>query len=243
MPKFLAPKPKTNRSFFIELDGKNVEIFPKLNQRAKRLILRQNSMADGFKLTMPPRVSLAQAKRFCHQHASWMSGRLAAQGQLTCFAHGQFIPLRGQQYQLVFLDKLRGITEIHQNQIWVTGGADFAPRRLVNWLKQQAKTDIQIAINKYEPLLDVKHSRLTIRDTKSRWGSCSSSKALSFSWRLVMAPPDVLDYVVAHELAHILEMNHSAKFWQHVSAVCSHRAVSQKWLKLNGGQLHQIRVK
>lgn len=240
---FLKPQKPKQTLIFLELDGRQIEILLIRNKRSKRLTLRQNLSGGNFKLSMPMRGTIAQAKAFCQQHKSWIADKSASMQDMICFEQGQYIPLRGGQVKLVFLDQLRGQTQEIDHELRVTGGTDYAPRRLTTWLKAEAKADILIAIDKYQPLLKVKHSKLTIRDTKSRWGSCSSTKALSFSWRLVLAPSDVLDYVVAHELAHILEMNHSAKFWAHVDRVCPHMNDSRKWLKTKGGQLHQIRVK
>lgn len=241
----LTKKPASRAVTELILDGENGEITVLLNRnkRAKRLTLRQNLSGGNFKLTMPVRSTIAQARAFCQQHLAWMQKHAVTMQDATHFQHDNFIPLRGKMVKLVFLDQSRGQIQHIDNELHVPGGTAHAPRRLVTWLKAEAKKDILLGIEKYQPLLDVKHSKLTIRDTKSRWGSCSSSKALSFSWRLVMAPEDVLDYVVAHELAHILEMNHSANFWAHVAKVCPHMKPSQKWLKTNGGQLHQIRVK
>lgn len=240
----LKPKKKPKiQALNIDLNGQNVKILLSRNKRSKRLTLRQNLSDGNFKLSMPIRGTIAQAEAFCRQHTSWIAEKSADMQNMMRFEHGQYIPLRGKPVKLIFIDQLRGQTKLIDREIHVTGGVDYAPRRLTNWLKGEAKNDILIAIDKYQPLLDVKYSKLTIRDTKSRWGSCSSSKALSFSWRLVLAPEDVLDYVVAHELAHILEMNHSAKFWAHVDKVCPHMKNSQNWLKTNGGQLHQIRAK
>lgn len=235
-------KPKQSH-IVIDANGTQVKISLSRNKRSKRLTLRQNVSDGNFKLSMPMRGTIKQAEAFCRQHSAWIAKKSADMQDMIKFADGQYIPLHGQPVKLVFLEPLRGKTQLNDNEIHVYGGAQYAPRRLTTWLKDQAKKDILQAIEKYQPLLQVKYSKLTIRDTKSRWGSCSSSKALSFSWRLVMAPQNVLDYVVAHELAHILEMNHSPQFWAHVDAVCPHMKASQKWLKTNGGQLHHIRVK
>lgn len=247
--KIKSPKKTKNTAstvIIIEIDGQPINIQLTRNKRSKRLTLRQNLSGGNIKLSMPLRASIKQAKAFCNLHATWIVEKLAEMQDMPSFADGQYIPLRGKMVKLVFLDQLRGQTKFvateDSDELQVTGGQEFAPRRLTTWLKAEAKKDILIAMEKYQPLLKVKYSKLTVRDTKSRWGSCSASRALSFSWRLVLAPPECLDYVVAHELAHILEMNHSAKFWAHVDRVCPHMKTSQKWLKTNGGQLHQIRV-
>ena len=246
--KLLKLKQKPNKPKIVEFisvadANQSFKIFLKRNKRAKRMTLRQNIADGSFSLTMPQRGNLSHAKAFCESHIKWISTQANLQDDVKILKNGQIIPLRGQDYKLVFIDKLRGVITQTDHEIIVTGGDDFAPKRLAKWLKAEAKTDIQKAIDKYEPLLNVKHSKLAVRDTTTRWGSCSTNKSISFSWRLILAPSDILDYVVAHELAHILEMNHSSKFWHHVEAVCDHTQQSRDWLKLNGGKLHKIRIK
>ncbi len=236
-------KKTTKKSIIVSNKDQDFEIFLRRNKRAKRLILRQNINDGQFALTLPPRASITSAENFCQSHIGWILNKFKTRSPLIKLKHGQLIPLRGEDYKLIFTDKLRGKIEQTKSEIIITGGEDFAPNRLKNWLKLQAKNDTIHAINKYQPMLNVKHNKLTIRDTKSRWGSCSSQKNLSFSWRLIMAPSYVLDYVVAHELAHILEMNHSPKFWAHVNKVCPHTKQAQNWLKENGSGLHVLQVK
>ncbi len=249
LPDFLFNNQKNSKSsrkvteFNIESEDRVFQISLRRHKSAKRMILRQDVAHGGFKLTIPERGTIAAAKQFCYQNLTWIENKSLNNQDIVKFQHGKSIPLRGQPYNLIFLSQLRGKTQISDDSITVTGGTEFAPRRLLNFLKAEAKTDIMRAIEKYEPLLNVKHNKVTVRDTTSRWGSCSASKALSFSWRLVMAPSPVLDYVVAHELAHILEMNHSTKFWAHVARVCPDMKQSQTWLKVRGGQLHQFHVK
>lgn len=247
LPEFITGnKKKVSKAitaFELVHEGQIYEILLTRNKRSKRMTLRQDITKGKFRVTIPVRVTIAQAKYFCMQHITWIAEQTSSNANAKRFEHGQKIPLRGQEVTLVFHDKLRGQTNLLGSDLNVMGGTQHAPRRLTSWLKEQAKQDILASIAKYEPLLGVRHSKLTIRDTKTRWGSCSSTKALSFSWRLVFAPNNVLDYVVAHELAHILEMNHSSKFWAHVEKICPHMQESKQWLKLNGGQLHQIHIK
>ena len=90
--------------------------------------------------------------------------------------------------------------------------------------------------------LGVKVKRLSIRDQSSRWGSCTSAGSLSFSWRLILAPPYVLDYLAAHEVAHLVEMNHSARFWRVVGRVCGHVERAKTWLDTHGNDLHRYGI-
>ena len=90
--------------------------------------------------------------------------------------------------------------------------------------------------------LGVKVKRISIRDQSSRWGSCTSAGSLSFSWRLILAPPYVLDYLAAHEVAHLVEMNHSARFWRVVGKVCPHTERAKTWLDTHGNDLHRYGI-
>ncbi|MEL6746154.1 MAG: M48 family metallopeptidase, partial [Pseudomonadota bacterium] len=115
-------------------------------------------------------------------------------------------------------------------------------KRIYGDLKRQAKQDLTKAVAYYASELGVKPKSITLRDTTSRWGSCSSSGALNFSWRIILAPPDVLNYLAAHEVAHLREMNHSDRFWAHVKAICPDMDAQKAWLRAHGQKLHAVTV-
>jgi predicted metal-dependent hydrolase len=120
----------------------------------------------------------------------------------------------------------------------VSGHFEHAPRRLENWLRKRAAEAIRARVDSHCESLGLSCRRIGVRDQKSRWGSCSSNGNLSFSWRLIMAPPHVLDYVAAHEVAHLREMNHSPRFWALVRRAVPEYEKAQGWLKANGQELH-----
>jgi len=132
------------------------------------------------------------------------------------------------------------IRDLPSRALMVRGEPRHQPRRIIDFLKREAKADLERASQGYARAMDVRYSQLTVRDTTSRWGSCSSNGTLSFSWRLIMAPPRVLDYVAAHEIAHLMEMNHSPDFWAHVYRHCPHTDWSRKWLRKHGHTLHKL---
>jgi predicted metal-dependent hydrolase len=116
------------------------------------------------------------------------------------------------------------------------------PRRVLDFLKKQAREDLSNAIDFHAERLGVKPKSISIRDSKTRWGSCSSNGTLSFSWRIILAPSDILDYLAAHEVAHLREMNHSPRFWKLVEDTCPHTKQSRAWLKAHGAILHALVV-
>jgi predicted metal-dependent hydrolase len=124
----------------------------------------------------------------------------------------------------------------------VAGGVEHVDRRVSDFLKREARHDLQRSAEAYADELGVKVKRLSIRDQSSRWGSCTSAGSLSFSWRLILAPPYVLDYLAAHEVAHLVEMNHSARFWRVVARVCGSVERAKVWLDTHGNDLHRYGI-
>lgn len=155
-------------------------------------------------------------------------------------APGAVIPFRGTLHE-IREHPARGPAPVwrEENVIWVSGDAAHAPRRVLDFLKNEGRKAFEICALEHAEKLGVKPSRITVRDTNSRWGSCSSARSLSFSWRLILAPDFVLDYVVAHEVAHLREMNHSPRFWAHVKNLIADKAIAQDWLHANGRELQR----
>jgi len=121
----------------------------------------------------------------------------------------------------------------------VAGDVTHAPRRLGDWLVDQARRDLDARVSWHSRRLGVKASRISVRDQTSRWGSCSTTGALSFSWRLILAPRHILDYVAAHEVAHLAEMNHGPKFWALVRRTMPDMDEARRWLQIYGMDLHR----
>ncbi len=128
-------------------------------------------------------------------------------------------------------------THIERDILWVSGEINFLPRRVSDFIKKEFLSYLRPKIIEKEKILGVNHSRLTLRDTTSRWGSCSSTKALSFCWRLAMTPEFVIDYLVAHEVAHLKHLDHSPAFWKTVAELTPHAFQAKKWLKENGKEI------
>ena len=104
---------------------------------------------------------------------------------------------------------------------------------------EQARTDLDACVSRHSKTLGVKARSISLRDQTSRWGSCTAGGLLSFSWRLIMAPAHVLDYVAAHEVAHLVEMNHGPRFWKHVARCMPRLEEAKRWLRSHGADLHR----
>ncbi|MBN9149595.1 MULTISPECIES: M48 family metallopeptidase [unclassified Nitrobacter] len=217
------------------------------HRRARRYTLRIHPSDREAILTMPPRGTLAEAKDFAQRHSGWIAARLGRLPKAAPFHHGAIIPLRGVAHRIVHRAGERGTawTETRDSGeriLCVAGGCEHLDRRVHDFLKREARRDLQKAAQRYADMLDVKVKRLSIRDQSSRWGSCTSAGSLSFSWRLILAPPFVLDYLAAHEVAHLVEMNHSPRFWKVVARICNHVERAKRWLDAEGNDLHRYGI-
>jgi predicted metal-dependent hydrolase len=217
------------------------------HRRARRYTLRIHPSDREAILTMPPRGTLVDAKDFAQRHGAWIAARLGRLPKAAPFQPGTVVPLRGVPHKIVHRAGVRGVvwTETRDSGeriICVAGGPEHTDRRIHDFLKREARKDLAKAAEHYASALNVKVKRISIRDQSSRWGSCTSAGSLSFSWRLILAPPYVLDYLAAHEVAHLVEMNHSARFWRVCAKVCSSVERAKVWLDTHGNDLHRYGI-
>ena len=204
---------------------------------ARRLTLSVSRATGVATMTLPPRMPMADAQAFALKHRDWLHARAGAMPQAVPFEDGMTLPYRGRDLRVVRREG-RGVRMAGET-IEVGGSSDTLPGSLERWLKGQARTRLRARSEAHAEALGAKFSRIAIRDTRSRWGSCSSSGTLSYSWRVILAPDAVLDYLAAHEVSHLREMNHSAQFWGHVKALCPDYREWQDWLREHGPDLHR----
>lgn len=228
--------------FSVDVEGRDVLVNLKRHATARRFVLRLARDASCFTLSMPKRQSLAAAHAFVISSQAWMRKALQKHAAPVPVADGATLMLRGKPLLLHSTGKSRGLTVYDQmsNTLFVPGNAQHLKRRTTEWFKQQAEMDLKRASSAYADQMQCRFTKLLVRDQKSRWGSCSSDGVLSFSWRLVLAPDYVLDYVAAHEVAHLKEMNHGPRFWRLVLKHCPHTRDAKNWLKQHGNSLHRV---
>jgi predicted metal-dependent hydrolase len=177
--------------------------------------------------------------RFVRQREGWIKAKLAQMPPRIPFAPGAMLPLLGQAHIIQHEPKARRGVWAEAGVICVSGEAEHLSRRLRDWLKDRAKKEIVKRAQAKAEQVKKRINRITLRDPKGRWGSCSPDANLSFSWRLIFAPRDVLDYVVAHEVAHLVELNHSVRFWRLVQKLTPDALRSRAWLKRHGNALQR----
>jgi len=226
----------------IDVLNKSVEVLFRHHIYARRLILRLNSDGSAAHVTVPVGVSTRMARDFVLRSVPWLEERLEKCGDAIFLRAGATIPVRGVDHEIRRRDDRRGTVELDaiKRLIIVPGDDAHLPRRTRDFLKRLARSDILSMAEKYAAAMGVTYGRISIRDQRSRWGSCSATGDLSFSWRLILAPAQVLDYVVAHEMAHRQHMNHGAAFWRLVREHCGHAVQAKAWIKAHGQSVHRI---
>ncbi len=222
------------------LDGNPpVEVALRRSARARRLSLRISQLDGRATLTLPRRVSEREGYAFLREREAWLRKHLARIEPEHPIVLGGTVSFRGTDLHLrpgaVKRAKLDADTLILPDDQAMAG------KRVAAFLKLRARDALAEASDRYANALGKPYGRITLRDTRSRWGSCSSAGDLMYSWRLIMAPPDVLDYVAAHEVAHLQHMDHSDRFWGVVDRLFPNHKACRAWLRSHGSSLHRVR--
>ncbi len=214
-----------------------LEVALRRSARARRMSLKVARSDGRVSLSLPSGMGLAEARAFVAEQADWIARHVAAAPAPRRIEIGGTLPLRGREVPVVACG---GRSARFDGAVVEVPDDTRAGPRVKVLLQAMARTHLSVAVERYADLLDRQPTRLTLRDTRSRWGSCSSRRELMFSWRLVMAPPEVLDYVAAHEVAHLVHMDHSARFWSQVEALMPDYAPRRAWLRSRGAALHAV---
>lgn len=210
---------------------------------ARRFTLRVRAARRDVVLTLPPHGSTAAARAFALRNLEWIKERLAALAPTIPFMPGAVIPFRGYPHRLEHRPGLRSrvVVEDGPNErlLWVEGPARAFSTTLHRFLRAEARADLAAASERHAAAVGRPMRGITLRDTRSRWGSCTARGTLNFSWRLILAPPFVLDYLAAHEVAHLVHLDHSPAFWAVVRRLFADIETAEAWLKQNGASLHR----
>jgi len=222
------------------IDGQFVKVRFVVHPRARRVSVRICPVRRQAIATAPSKRMLKQAEKFAAERIGWIAKELARLPQGVTLLPGAHAPLRGIAHELVF-EHGRGAPRIEAGRVIVPApDVELFEARLVRFLKAEAHKDLSARVAEYAAKLDVRASTIQVKELRSRWGSCSIGGALAFSWRVVLAPPFVLDYLAAHEVAHLREMNHSRRFWAQVRRALPDFERGRVWLHAHGATLHSI---
>lgn len=216
-----------------------LQIHLRRSSRARRMSLRVSRLDGKVTLTVPSFVGDSEALAFVHEKEQWLRTHHKTGPEPVVVGIGSMLPLGGKDHRIVAGQGRRIV--VSDGVIAVPGNPTTAGRRLAAHLKQVARGQLASASDGYAQKLGRGFTKLTLRDTRSRWGSCSSAGGLMYSWRLILAPAEVLSYVAAHEVAHLQEMNHSADFWAVVRELYGPYEDQRRWLHEHGADLHRFR--
>jgi len=221
------------------IDGRPAPLKLVANPRAKRLIVRVDRTGTVV-VTAPSKAALPKALAFAESRKDWIRQQISASHQRIPFAPGARTPFFGEPHVIRRDDLVRGVVVERRPrpQLVVGGDAAAIARRVREFYKREAREALAERCDRYAAGVRRRRGKITLRDTRSRWGSCSANGDLSFSWRLVMAPPFVIDYVAAHECAHLARMDHSPAFWRLVADLVGDADPAKRWLRENGARLH-----
>ena len=222
--------------------GHDIPVRLRRNARARRLILRQDIKNGGFTLTLPKRASLTAAQRFINDQTEWLIKHNSHIAPPRRFTDGDKILYRGSDHLIVSRpDQTRGLITVTNTEIHIPGDPAHLHRRLCDFIKTECRAALAGRVREKAARIGKTVRRIRIADQSTRWGSCSSTGTLSFSCRLIFAPDFVIDYLAAHEVTHLREMNHSDRFWQLLYGICPETDRAEDWLKMNGAKLHRYR--
>lgn len=210
------------------------------SSRARRVSLRIDARAGAVVVTLPPRAGRRAGMALLTTHAAWVRERLAALAPHIPFAPGSELPLGGLRHVIRHDPGATAGVVLAAGAVLVGGPEGRLAAQVAAFLKAEAQRRIRVLVAGHATLLGVAPKAIRLKDTRSRWGSCAPDGTLAFSWRLVMAPDWVLDYVVAHEVAHLKELNHSPRFWALVERLTPHRDAAVEWLRVNGPALLRV---
>ena len=237
------PQVQAMKRELLKIDDRHVELIVRLNPRARRLIVKVHPSTGQVTVVAPRARSLPAALAFAKGQSEWIASQLAHVPEPVSFTKDTLVPFRGVPHRIVHREGrepvMTGIAN-GERVIFVCGRLEHIPRRVFDFLKREARSLLcERALDYSNRLATPRPARITVRDTHSRWGSCSPQRYLSFSWRLILAPDFVLDYVAAHEVAHLVEMNHGPRFWALTKKIVGDIDAPQDWLRRHGAQLHR----
>jgi predicted metal-dependent hydrolase len=238
------PKPLETVKRTLHVGDRAMPLTIRENRRATRITLRIEPGGRALNLTVPAGLLKREIDDFLDRHQGWLRTKLAKFSVDSSIRPGGRIAFRGVSHRIEHTGTLRGLTEAllvdGEPVLRVSGLEDHMGRRLSAFFKKEARKDLEVLVARHAAAIRKPIKSVSMKDTRSRWGSCSWDGNLSFSWRIVMAPPLIIDYLAAHEVAHLKEMNHGPKFWALCKQLCPRMEEARKWLKQHGSQLHAI---
>jgi predicted metal-dependent hydrolase len=222
------------------LDMPDPRVIANRSPRAKRMALRVDNALGQIKLVIPSHTSLKNVQSFVNSQSDWIEEQLSKLMSGIPFDHGTQIPIFGTLYRIdIRCDNAfkRTRIQLKDKKILILTNQEDPSLRLERFLKKRAKEILTTLSEDKARIIGKDISSVSVKDTKSRWGSCTASGALSYSWRLIFAPYEAIDYVTAHEVAHLQHLDHSKAFWALCAKLSDDYVEGKYWMQNHGSEL------
>ena len=226
----------------ILVDGVVVPVRVCRSARARSYRLTIDGARGGLRLSLPARANLKKALGWAQDHEGWVRAQMAKQPAITPLAHGAIFPLEGREVTIHWVEGATRTIRLEGDRLLLGGAAESVGARVQRWLVMRARAVLETESQALAREHGLIVASVGVGDPRSRWGSCASSGAIRYSWRLILCPPEVRRATVAHELAHLLHMDHSPAFH------AAHRRIhgadprpAREWLRIHGAGLHRYR--
>lgn len=230
----------TDKTIDLILDDRPVTLEIQRSPRSKRIRLRIDRIKRHAVLVLTKRASEKSGIDFVYRNAAWILGQLEALPERKVFSDGLHFSLLGEEVSIHHSPTAKRGVWLEEGILWVSGASEHLARRATDFIKEQARSYAKTKAMEFGKKLGVTPGKITIRDTKSRWGSCNKNGDISLSWRLALAPTKIFDYVIVHEAAHVRHMNHSPHFWKTVEEVIPEYKQAERWLKKKSAYLYSF---
>ena len=227
----------------ILIDGAPVPVRIRRSARARAYRLTLDSAHGGLRLSLPARANLKKALAWAQDHEPWVRAQLAKQPAITPLADGATFPLEGRDVTICWIAGATRTIRLEGDRLLLGGPAESVGARVQRWLVARARAVLETESHAIARDHGLIVASVGVGDPRSRWGSCAASGAIRYSWRLILAPPEVRRATVAHELAHLLHMDHSSAFHAaHRRILGADPRPARAWLRAHGASLHRYRA-
>jgi len=221
----------------LRLEGREIPLKVARHAKARHISLRVDGAARAVRLILPPRAALREGLEFAEYKSAWLLDQLDALPERIPFEVGAVVPVLGQDHVIRHDPKGRRGVWRDRGVIWASGHAEHLPRRIADFLKTESRRELTARARAKAAVIKETVRRVSVRETRTRWGSCGSDGTMNFCWRLILTPQEVLDYVVAHEVAHLKHMDHGKKFWDLTARLTANASHAREWLRQHGDRV------
>lgn len=226
-------------TLFLDVEGRRIPVELRPRKGSSRMTLRADPARGVVRVALHPRTSASRALAFVAEHRDWIAARVAGWPAARPFVPGTAFPLQGHEVVIDWSSDRPRTPRLEGDRLLVGGPLDGVPGRIERWLRVQAKAVLDAETRSLATRVGKPVRAVAVRDTTSRWGSCTAGGAVAYSWRLILAPPQVRASVVAHEVAHLVHMDHGPDFWALAEELLgADHGPARRWLKRHGPGLH-----